>query len=325
MAEDKTNTISQEFKVRHRGRGAQIGIYLGKMLRMFIYQNDWKVLPMAALIAGMVGMVLHRRMFVTMEGTQVGSFALVCVCIWNGFFNSIQVICRERDVIKREHRSGMHISSYVASHMLYQALLCLLQTGITLYVTYAIGIEYPAQGLLTPWFLLDIGITFFLITYAADMLSLWISSLSHSTTAAMTVMPFILIFQLIFSGGLFNLPNWADPITNYTVSGPGMKVIASQADTNNLPSVTIGNLLDQMRNDKVTDDEDMTFGELYSIVGEQQLKEHISEKAAHARQNPDYENSRSNIVSYWIDLAGFVILFALLTVITLEFIDKDKR
>ena len=129
MAELKTENKPGKFRIRYRGRGAQVGIYLGKLLRMFIYQNDWKVLPMAALIAGLVGMVIRKKMFINMEGTLMGAFALVCVCIWNGCFNSIQVICRERDVIKREHRSGMHISSYIFSHMLYQALLCLAQTG----------------------------------------------------------------------------------------------------------------------------------------------------------------------------------------------------
>ena len=44
---------------RHRGRLAQIPIYLGKDFRMFIFQTDWKVLPMSALIAGMIGFVLY--------------------------------------------------------------------------------------------------------------------------------------------------------------------------------------------------------------------------------------------------------------------------
>ena len=35
-------------------------------------------------------------------------------------------------MIKREHRSGMHISSYIVSHMLYQAFLGLAQTAVTL-------------------------------------------------------------------------------------------------------------------------------------------------------------------------------------------------
>ena len=94
--------------IRHRGRIGQIGIYFVLQLVMFVYQSDWKVLPMAALIAGLVGMVIRNRLFINMEGTLMGGFAIVMVCIWNGCFNSIQVICRERDVIKREHRSGIH-------------------------------------------------------------------------------------------------------------------------------------------------------------------------------------------------------------------------
>ena len=109
MAEKKENKSERQIRIRHLGRGAQVWIYLGKMLRMFVYQNDWKLLPMAAVIAGLVGIVIRRRMFATMEGCLMGSFALAMVCIWNGCFNSIQVICRERDVIKREHRSGMHL------------------------------------------------------------------------------------------------------------------------------------------------------------------------------------------------------------------------
>ena len=235
------------FKARHRGRLAQIGIYLARQLVMFIYQSDWKVLPMAALIAGLVGMVVRNRLFINMEGTLMGGFAIVMVCIWNGCFNSIQVICRERDVIKREHRSGMHISSYIVSHMLYQALLCLLQTGVTLYVTRTVGVQYPAQGLFTPWMIVDFGISVFLITYAADMMSLWISTLARTTTTAMTIMPFVLIFQLVFSGGMMTLPEWTNYITPYTISNPALKVIAAQGDYNNRPVMTIWNQLNKMR------------------------------------------------------------------------------
>ena len=169
MAETMEKTARRNITVRYHGRKGQILIYLGKFLRMFIYQSDWKVLPMAALIAGLVGIVMSGDFMVTMEGTLMCAFAMACVCIWNGSFNSIQVICRERDVIKREHRSGMHVSSYIAAHMMYQLLLCLLQTIVTLLVCYLVGMKYTGKGLFTPWLILDIGITMLLITYAADM------------------------------------------------------------------------------------------------------------------------------------------------------------
>ncbi len=247
----ESNKKTRQVTIRYRGRGAQVFIYFGKLLRMFVYQNDWKVLPMAALIAGLVGMVVRKRFFINMEGTLMGAFAMVCVCIWNGCFNSVQVICRERDVIKREHRSGMHISSYIFSHMLYQALLCLAQTVITLFITSLAQVEYPSQGLITKSFMVDLCISMFLITFASDMLSLWVSTLAHSTTAAMTIMPFVLIFQLVFSGGMLTLPEWTKPLTNFTISNPALKVIAAQADTNNRPYATISNMLTKMRDNEI--------------------------------------------------------------------------
>ena len=252
MAEMSTNAPARQVKTRHRGRIGQVYIYLGKMLRMFVYQNDWKVLPMAALIAGLVGMVISNRQFINMEGTLMGSFALVMVCIWNGCFNSIQVICRERDVIKREHRSGMHISSYIVAHMIYQALLCLLQTGVTLYVIMTVGVKFPAEGMFTRWFIVDFCISMFLITYASDMLSLWISTIARTTTTAMTIMPFVMIFQLVFSGGMLALPDWTSYITPLTISNPALKVICAQSDYNSLPMKTIWDQVDKMRDKEVT-------------------------------------------------------------------------
>ena len=252
MSEQVASRKNRSLQIRHRGRGAQIWIYLGKMLRMFIYQNDWKVLPMAALIAGLVGMVIRTRLFVTMEGTLMGSFALVMVCIWNGCFNSIQVICRERDVIKREHRSGMHISSYICAHMVYQALLCLLQTAVTVYIIQMVGVQFSGPGLVTSFIIVDFSISMFLIAYASDMLALWVSSLAKSTTAAMTIMPFVLIFQLVFSGGMMSLPAWTKSITPLTISNPALKVLATQSDYNSRPVMTVWNTVNGMREREVS-------------------------------------------------------------------------
>ena len=369
----------RRLRIRHRGRGAQVWIYLGKMLRMFIYQNDWKVLPMAALIAGLVGMVIQKRLFVTMEGTLMGSFALVMVCIWNGCFNSIQVICRERDVIKREHRSGMHISSYIGAHMIYQALLCLLQTIVTVYITQAVGVKYSGEGLVTSFTIVDFGISMFLITYASDMLALWVSTLSKNTTAALTIMPFVLIFQLVFSGGMLSLPEWTKSITPLTISNPALKVLASQSNYNSRPVMTVWNIVDGMKErevsatvtfgqvldflqnkenplvaelraaelsegvtvgsvlDPVLESPDVqahreesrtftsTIGGIMDMIGQERVKDLLQNRIAEVSQIPEYEYSLKNVLGYWMQLFLFVIVFAVLSTITLEFIDKDKR
>ncbi|MDO4483107.1 MAG: ABC transporter permease [Clostridia bacterium] len=257
-----TQAQTKQVRLRHRSRTMQVPIYLGKLLRSFIYQNDWKVLPMAAVIAAMLAMVIRKDCFVTMEGTLKGAFGLTCVAIWNGCFNSIQSICRERAIVKREHRSGMHITSYVFSHMVYQALLCLGQTGLMLYVFKLMGIHYPPLGLFSRYFAVDLFITLFLITYASDMISLLVSSIAHTTTTAMTVMPFLLIFQLVFSGGIFSLPAWTAPFSSVTLSNYGIKCISAQADYNSLPMVSAWTSLENMSNDSIT----------VTVTGEQLVK-----------------------------------------------------
>lgn len=372
---------TEKFKrtLHHRGRLEQIPIYLFKLLRSFIYQSDWKFLPMAAIIAALVSMVIRRDGFITMEGTMKASFAFTCVAIWNGCFNSIQSICRERNIVKREHRSGMHVSSYVIAHMIYQALLCLAQTVITVFVCRSLGVSLKAPGFFTSWRTVDIAITLFFITYASDMLSLLVSSIVHSTTAAMTVMPFLLIFQLVFSGGIFSLPAWTKPISQFTISNYGMKCIAAQADYNNQPMVTAWNTLDKLRNQTVSgnipvgkilepfshednpiiakyrstplaasftignaldimlkDPEleefrnqnlDLNFriGDLIDLVGEDELRNAIQEKTGSVSQNPDYVQSHGRIALYWLILIAYAMAYGLLSIIVLEFIDKDKR
>ncbi len=427
------NGSVKQLEVRHRGRFGQIGIYFGKFLRMFIYQSDWKMLPMAAIIAGLVGFALGGGFGRTMEGTLTAVFAVVCVCIWNGSFNSIQVVCRERGVVKREHRSGMYVLSYIMSHMMYQLLLCILQTVVTEIVLHLVGMKFVGRGLFTPWLLLDVGITLLLITYAADMLSLWISTLVHSTTTAMTIMPFVLIFQLIFSGGVFSIPAVVKPIALLTISNPGLKAMASQVNINDLPysaingmvnmvdkveiggKVTVGQVLDIMsdednptiselraievgntmtvrevgedlltkdsyadlRSEELTGNitveeavtalmemedldelmdkeigtittvggvvdylaEDstvqsnwdegvdiyMTVGDAIDIIGREETMAKIEAAASEAMYEPDYENTGSNIIHNWLHLLIFILVFSVLSVFTLGFIDKDKR
>jgi hypothetical protein len=433
MADKNGNASVRQLEVRHRGRFGQIGIYFGKFIRMFVYQSDWKVLPMAAIIAGLVGFALGREFGINMEGTLTATFAVVCVCIWNGSFNSIQVVCRERGIVKREHRSGMYILSYILSHMMYQLILCILQTVVTLIVLYLVGMKFPGKGMFTPWMAVDIGITLFLITYASDLLSLWISTLVHSTTTAMTIMPFVLIFQLIFSGGVFSIPAVVKPVELLTISSPGLKAMASQVNLNDLPysavdgmvqmmdkvevggRITVGQVLDLLRDEKnptiakirsvkvgnkmtvreigedllnkdtyaelrsevlvgnvtlgdvisgllkmealeeVLDmevggvstlgeavdflaesdtvqgcrnealDIRMTVGGAIDLIGREETMAGIRKTASEAMYEPAYENTSGNIINNWLHILVFVLVFAVLSVITLEFIDKDKR
>ncbi len=313
----------EENTVKHRGRTYQTGIYLGKLFRMFIFQNDWKVMPMAAVIAGLVCFVVGGSLFKTQEGTLMGTFALSCVCIWNGFFNSIQVICRERAIVKREHRSGMHISSYITAHMIYQAFLCLIQTIITLVTCYLAKVSFPTESLFTPYPIVDIGISLFLTTFCADMMALMVSAFVRSPMTAMTLMPFLLIFQLVFSGGFFNLSGFSLKITNFTITKWGLSALCAQGDYNNKPMVTLWNAVAKLQNLEI--DGEKPINEFMRIAEENDLRDTILDWCGKQNQKPIYDFNLDAVMKCWGILILFSLIYAGIAVICLEFIDKDRR
>lgn len=310
-------------KAARKGRLRQIPIYLGKFFRMFLFLDDWKVLPMAAFIAGLVSFVAGDNMFVTMEGTLKGSLAFTCICIWNGFFNSIQVVCRERDVVKREHRNGMHVSSYVAAHMIYQAFLCLLQTVITVAVGAYAKVKFPQQGFMTPYFMVDFAVTIFLITYAADMMSLAISCFVRTTTAAMTIMPFCLIFELLFSGYMFGTGKMMSVVSNVSIARWGLDCMCIQADYNSLPMVTPWNQIYKFRNLEV--DGEKPIAAIVELIQEENLVDDVCAFMGENSPMEGYDRSSENILKCWVNLFSFIVCFAVLSVIVLERIDADGR
>ncbi len=277
---------------------------------------------MGALIAALVTFVVGGNLFVTQEGTTTGTFALTCACIWNGFFNSIQVVCREREIVKREHRAGLYVSSYLFSHMLYQLLLCFLQTLIILLICRVAGVRFPAEGVVTPWGIADLGITILLVTYAADTVALMVSCLVKTTTAAMTVMPFLLTYQLIFSGGLFDL-GAADLIKVTTISHWGMDALCTIGRFNDLPTVALWNTLVRFKDVAVEGQKPLLY--LLTRIEQSGQRDDFLMWAGQYSGNPAYEALPANLLPSWSALLLMTFLFATAAIIVLRRIDKDKR
>ena len=309
--------------IRHKGRVGQTFIYLGKLLRMFVYQSDWKVLPMGAIIASVVTFVVGANLFVTQEGTLMGAFALVCVCIWNGFFNSIQVVCRERGIVKREHRSGMHISSYVMAQMIYQFMLCLAQTVITLVICNLSGVQFPQQGIIFGQGILDVGITLLLITFAADMMALMVSCVVRTTTTAMTVMPFLLIFQLVFSGGFFQLAGFAKKITVLTISRWGLDSLCAVGRYNELKMVTLWNTIFKFKDIEFEGTKPLL--DVILQVQEQGKVDDILYWSGTYNTRDAFVSTAENVLKNWGMIALLTFVFIVVAIIALKLIDRDKR
>lgn len=291
----------------------QIGIYVGKHFRLFKNERGWKVLIFAAIISLLISCVLSSGMFIYDMDTWTGFFTLVSACIWIGIFNSIQSICKERAIIKREHRTGLHISAYVISHVIYQAVICLAQALILLGISLCF-LKYPDTYLVGfPY--LEYFITYFLTILAADLLGLAVSAVVKNPTVAMTVMPFILIIQLIFSGALFTLYGPLKEVSNLTISRWSLNATCISADYNNLES-----------SEKVKMEQ-----AIYRVAKDKSLpisREDVSKMMDEyytAGYSSTYAYTSENLSKQWGILLVHSLVYVLLGIVSLEFIDRDKR
>ncbi len=209
----------------------QVKVYTGKNFRLFLSEKRWKNLISTLIIVLLISLVTSEDMFVSFKDTKNGSFAIICACIWVGLFNSIQSVCRERAIIKREHRSGLRISAYISAQVIFELAQCGAEALIVAAALLLKNIRHlPPSGLIlgAP---LDMFLTLFLVIVGADMLALLISCLVKSENAAMTVMPFVLIIQLIMSGAVFELKGVSEGISYATLSKWGMYGITAVANT----------------------------------------------------------------------------------------------
>ncbi len=214
--------------------GEQIRVYFGKCWRIFLNENGWKAFISSAIITFLISCVTGSDMFKGYRATRNGAFALVCACIWIGIFNSIQSVCKERDIIKREHRSGMSTFAYVNAHALFELFQCIVEAAIVTAITMIFNNgSLPEKGVLLP-VALELTVSFFTIIFCSDMLGLMISCIVKTPQTAMTVMPFVLILQLTLSGMIFELKGFTEKLSYLMVSKWGLNAICITSNVNKM-------------------------------------------------------------------------------------------
>ena len=214
--------------------GEQIRVYFGKCWRIFLNENGWKAFISSAIITFLISCVTGSDMFKAYRDTRNGAFALVCACIWIGIFNSIQSVCKERDIIKREHRSGMSVFAYVSAHGLFELIQCFIEAAIVTAITMIFNNgSLPSKGVILP-VALELTLSFFTIIFCADMLGLMVSCIVKTPQTAMTVMPFVLILQLILSGMIFSLKGFTEKLSYLMVSRWGLNAICITSNVNGM-------------------------------------------------------------------------------------------
>ena len=184
--------------------------------------------------------IAGEDMFLNCESTKSACFIIICAAIWGGLFNSIQVVVKERDIVKREYVSGaLRIGCFTASRAFLQLGLCAFQSGVLCLSFYGVeqvyGNELPGEGLIFSSAMAEYYITVLLVMYAADTMGLMISCFVKSEQLASQLSPYILIVQLLFSGVLFAMEGAASSVSGLMLSRWGMEALGSTSNLNDLP------------------------------------------------------------------------------------------
>lgn len=228
----KAERLEKQKISKTRQTGVLIARY-GKLI-----WNDKKRLGILLLqplvIAYFLYLVVDKdEMYSIYETTQTMMFSLSCVAIWIGLFNSIQEICKERSILRREYMGCLKLPLYIVSKVVLQFLLAAVQ-ALLLLTVFAVAVGKNPKGIWFDSFFFEMYLTVLLAILASMAIGLVISSLVKSGDKAMTLAPFVLIFQLLFSGILFSLEGPSEMLSYGTVSKWSVEAMGSITDLNNL-------------------------------------------------------------------------------------------
>lgn len=249
-------------------------------------------------------LIAYLFSFVTVENTfksyfnaQSMLFCLSCAGIWVGLMNSIQEVCKERNIVRREYMSDVKLSAYISSKLAVQTLLAIVQCGLMLTV-FALTIGLPEKGVIFGHSIIEMMITLVLITVSSSSLGLLVSSMVKNTDRAMVFAPIILIPQLLFSGILFELKGVTEIISWICVSRWGMQAFSNTADLN---------------------------GVLWNNLSVTYKSEDMLKSAYELNRNSLYHHSALNLLGTWGVILLTIAVFCLLSAIVLRSIKNDKR
>lgn len=232
--EDDTSSSESNIKISRRGSILhQTRVLTSRYFNLMF--RDVKRLMLLLLQAPLLGILLFLvaddSVYSQYEMTKAVLFALACCAFWIGILNSIQEVCKERSILKREYLSGLSMTAYILSKFIVLGFFCLLQSALLL-GTVSILIGLPEEGIaMSSW--TEMYLSVFLTALSATAMGLFVSSLFNNADRAMTVAPILLMPQILFSGLAFQLSGAIEKVSYVVSCRWAMEAFGSIADLNN--------------------------------------------------------------------------------------------
>ncbi len=302
VAEVTQTTVKREYSNAKKPFGKQT-LVMAKRYVNLLWHDKIRLaflLLQGPLIALLLSLVAGDNVFEMTFLSQQMLFCLSCAAVWVGLMNSIQEICKERGILRREYMSDMRLDSYIASKLLVQSGLCFIQSLLTVTV-FALVVGMPIGGAIGNAPFIEILITIFFVMVSSSALGMLVSSIAKNPDRAMVFAPILLIPQLLFSGILFTLEGATNIISWFCASRWSMQALGNIADCNKLLDAYYRRILSTQ----------------YSG---QQLENMVEQYIV-----PMYEHSPWNLILTWLVLIFTIAVLAGICLLTLRSVKNDKR
>jgi len=130
-------------------------------------------------------------------------FMLAATGVWFGVINSAREICKEAAVLRRERLAGLRAGPYLISKLAVLFVLVMVQSALLLAVI-KLRCASPADGIVLPP-MVELFATISLAGLAGIALGLCISAVASTPDKATSLIPIVLVPQVVLSGIMFGL------------------------------------------------------------------------------------------------------------------------
>ncbi|MDP6354425.1 MAG: FHA domain-containing protein [Planctomycetota bacterium] len=207
----QTSDVKQEMAANLR----QVPVFLHRMSKLIIRdpKNLAILLGQAPVIAGLIALVFGTQ---KMESTAQkiaphvkACFLMSISAIWFGCTNSAKEIVKELPVYLRERAINLRLPAYLFSKILLLSLLSFFQCLVlVLVVSPALELEGDLARRL---------VTLFMTSVSGLAMGLTISAIVNNNDKAMSIVPLVLIPQVILAGAIIKLTSAIDEIASLTI------------------------------------------------------------------------------------------------------------
>lgn len=172
--------------------------------------NTMMMLGQAPLIAALICLIFA-------DITPAVPFLVVISAIWLGTNNASRAIVGEQAIFKRERMFNLHLYTYLGSKVFVLGIFAVIQAGLLMAV---ITLGYQLRGAEPHWTSSGGGFIWLsMVCIASTIMGLFVSSSLNNLEKVMTLVPLVLIPQIMLAGSITRISSWLVELLSYfTVS-----------------------------------------------------------------------------------------------------------